>query len=137
MHRPIGPSAYEYVRLVVVRDGTAIAFSEFGQRAVSTGHVLLLGPNVLFGLEPEGQVTCKTIYIDTDLALDHFYWQYSSILHDRLDAQDVAEKVYAEPAQLLHIGRDNAGLLMPWLDQMVRLSAEGRYHERFHRMQAL
>lgn len=137
IHRPIGPAVYDYVRLVVVRDGTAIVFSEFGQKPVSTGHVVLLGPNVLFGIEPEGQVTCTTIFIDTDLALDQFFWQYSAILHDRLDAQDMAEKVYSEPAQLLHIGRDNAGMLMPWLDELVRLSTAGKYHSCFHRMQAL
>lgn len=137
MHRPFGPAAYDCVRLVVIRDGTAIVFSEFGQKPVSTGHVVLLGANVLFGLEPEGHVTCTTIYIDTDLALDQFFWQYATVLHDRLDAQDMAEKVYAEPAQLLHIGRDKAGLLMPWLDELVRLSAAGKYHACFHRMQAL
>lgn len=137
MHRPIGPAAYDYVRLVIVRDGTAIAFTEFGQKPISTGHVVMLGPNVLFGLEPEGQVTCTTIYIDTDLALDHFFWQYAAILHDRLDAHDRAEEVYTEPAQLLHIGREKAGMLRPWLDEMVSLSEDGMYHQRFHRLEAL
>lgn len=73
----------------------------------------------------------------TRRGIEREFWQYSAVLHDRLDAAGFAEKVYTEPAQLLHIGRDNAGMLMPWLDEMVRLSTEGKHHERFHRMQAL
>ena len=137
IHRPIGPAAYNCVQLVVVRDGTAIVFSEFGEQPVSFGDAILLGPNVLFGNEPEGLLTFTAIYIDTDLALDQFFWQYSTILHDRLDAQGFAEKVYSEPAQLLHLGRDRAGLISPWLDEMVALSAEGKFHERFPRLQSL
>ena len=137
MHRPVGPAAYDCVRIVVVRDGTAIVFSEFGEQPVSFGDAILLGPNVLCGIEPEGQVTITTIYVDVELALDHFFWQYSAVLHDRLDAQDFAEKVYSEPAQLLHLGRDRAGLMMPWLDELVTLSAAGRFHERFPRLQSL
>ena len=122
---------------MVVRDGTAIMFSEFGQHPVSFGDAILLGPNVLCGIEPEGQLTVTTIYIDTDLALDQFFWQYSALLHDRLEAHGFAEKVYSEPAQVLHLGRDRAGLVLPWLDEMVALSAEGQFHERFPRLQSL
>lgn len=108
VHRPIGPASYDCVQLVVVRDGTAIVFSEFGEQPVSFGDAILLGPNVLCGTEPEGQLTVTTIYIDTDLTLDQFFWQYSTILHDRLDAQGFAKKVYSEPAQVLQV------LLQSW-----------------------
>ena len=133
----MGLAAYNVVRLVVIRDGTAIVFSEFGQQPVSFGDAVLLGPSVLFGVEPEGRVTYTTVYIDTDMALDQFFWQHSAILHDRLDAHDFAGKVYTEPAQVLHLGRDRAGRLLPWLDELVALTVEGKYLERFHRMQAL
>lgn len=72
VHRPIGPASYDCVQLVVVRDGTAIVFSEFGEQPVSFDDAILLGPNVLCGTEPEGQLTVTTIYIDTDLALDQY-----------------------------------------------------------------
>ncbi len=121
----------------MVRDGTSIVFSEFGEQPVSFGYAILLGPHVLCGIEPEGLLTFTTIYVDTDLALDQFFWQYSTILHDRLDAQSFAEKVYSEPAQVLHLGRDRAGLVLPWLDEMVALSAGGQFHERFPRLQSL
>lgn len=137
IHRAIDPFSYNLVRIVIVRRGTAVIFSEFGQQPVSVGDAILLGPSVLCGVEPEGHLTLTTIYMDTSMALDQFFWQHSAILHDRLDAQGLAEKVYTEPAQILRIGRDRAGVLMPWLDEMVALSIDGRYRERFHRMQAL
>ena len=40
--------AHKVVRLVVVRDGTAVVFSEFGQQPVSLGDAVLLGPSALF-----------------------------------------------------------------------------------------
>lgn len=54
VHRPVGPVAYDCVKVIVVRDGSAILFSEFGQKAVKVGDVILLGANVLCGSEPEG-----------------------------------------------------------------------------------
>ncbi len=137
VHRTTGPDAYDCVRIIVVRDGTAIVFSEFGQQPLSFGDAILLGPNVLCGIEPEGQVTVTTVYINTDLALDQFFWQHSQVLHDRLDARRLAEKVYSEPAQVLHLGRDRAGMVLPWLDEMVALSAEDKFRERFPRLLSL
>lgn len=112
-------------------------FSEFGCQPVGVGDAIMLGPNVLFSGEPEEPVTVTAIDIDTDFALDQFFWQHSTILHDRLDAMGFAEKVYSEPAQILHLGRDRAGLVIPWLDEMVALSIEGCFPSRFNRLQAL
>jgi AraC-like DNA-binding protein len=137
IHHPIGPSEYDCLRVIIIRDGSAIVFSEFGQQPVTVGDALLLGPSVLCGVEPEGHVTFTTVYVDTDLALDQFFWQHSAILHDRLDAQGFAERVYSEPAQVLHVGRDRVGMLMPWADEMVAISVEHRFQEKFHRLQAL
>ena len=137
IHQPIGPVAYDCVKLIVVRSGSAILFSEFGERPVKVGDVILLGANVLCSSEPEGHVTVTAIYADTDFLLDQLFWQYVGVLRDRLDAQGFADTIYTEPAQVLRIGEDRAGLLMPWLDELVALSVDGVYRERFHRMQAL
>ena len=75
---PVGPVAYDCVKFIIIRDGTAIVFSEFGQQSVSFGDTVLVGPSVLFGVEPEGRVTVTTGYIDSDMALDQFFWQYSA-----------------------------------------------------------
>lgn len=66
IHRPIGPVAYDCVRVIVVRDGSAFLFSEFGQQPIKSGDVVLLGANVLCGSEPEGHITVTTVYLDTD-----------------------------------------------------------------------
>ncbi len=137
VHRPMSPVAYDCVKLIVIRSGSAILFSEFGERPVKPGDVVLLGANVLCGSEPEGHVTVTTIYADTDFLLDQLFWQHADVLCDRLDAQGFADTIYTEPAQVLRLGEDRAGMLMPWLDEMVALSIGGAYRERFHRMQAL
>lgn len=137
IHHPTGPIAYDCVRVVVVRDGSAILFSEFGQSPVNVGDVILLGANTLCAGGPEGHVTVTTIYADTDYVIDQVFWQYAGLLADRLDALGFAEAMYTEPAQILRLGEDQAGMLMPWLDELVALSVDGRFVENFYRIQAL
>lgn len=43
IHRPIGPMAYDCIKVILIRDGSAVLFSEFGQRRVKVGDVVLLG----------------------------------------------------------------------------------------------
>ena len=136
VHRPIGPLAYDCVKVIVVRDGSAILFGEFGQRPVRPGDVIVLGPNVLCGSEPEGYVTVTTIYADTDYVIDQAFWQYAGILHDRLDAPVFVKESFTEPVQVIRLGEHHAGLLMPWLDELAMLSLDDE-GKRFHRMQAL
>lgn len=131
------PVAYDCVRLIVVRDGSAILFSEFGQQAVNVGDAILLCTNTLCGSEPEGHLTVTTVYLDTDYVIDQVFWQHSGILQDRLDAQNLVETMYVEPAQILHLGEERAGMLTPWLDELVRLSVDANHLSRFYRLQAL
>lgn len=136
-HAAIDPVAYDCIKVVVVRSGSAIMLSEFGEKPVNVGDVVLLGPNTLCGSEPEDWITVTILYLDTDYMVDQVFWQHASILADRLDAQGFAETKYAEPAQVLRLGEDRAGSLMPWLDELVALSVEGDFADRFYRMQSL
>lgn len=129
--------SYDCVKVIVVRDGSAILFSEFGQQPVNSGDVIVLGANVLCGSEPEGHITVTTVYLDTDFVLDQVRWQYVDYLQDRLEAQEFADTIYSEPAQILRLGEDRAGMLMPWLDELTALSVDGNYVRHFYRMQAL
>lgn len=113
------------MKVIVVRDGSAFLFGEFGQHPVKPGDAILLGTNVLCGSKPEGHITVTTIYADTDFLLDQLRWQYAAFLEDRLDAQGLADTMYAEPAQVMRLGEDRAEMLMPWLDEMVALSVDG------------
>lgn len=129
--------AFDCVKLMVVRTGSAVLFSEFGEQPVHVGDAILLGANTLCGSEPEGSITVTTLYLDTDYIVDQVFWQHASILADRLDAYGFMAARYAEPAQVLHLGQERAGHLMPWLDEMVALSLHADFSRRFYRMQAL
>ncbi|MDR5701799.1 AraC family transcriptional regulator [Agromyces aerolatus] len=119
------------------RAGSAILFSEFGEKPVNVGDVIALSANTLCGSEPEGSITVTTLYLDRDYIIDQVFWQHAALLADRLDAQDFADELYSEPAQILHLGEDRAGMLMPWLDELVALSLDGPSPEKFYRLQAL
>lgn len=123
-HGPTAPVAHDFVKLIFVRAGSAFLFSEFGQRSVNPGEAILFAANVLCGAEPEDHVTVTAIYADTDYVVDQVFWQYVGLLQDRLKAQGFAETIYTEPAQILPIGEDKAGMVMPWPVQL--LGAESR-----------
>lgn len=137
LHRPVDPVAHDCVQLIIIRSGSTILYSEFGEQPVHVGDAVLLGANVLCGSEPEGHLTVTTVYLDTDYLLDQVFWQHADVLCDRLDAQDFANTIYTEPAQILRLGEDRAGMLMPWVDELVALTIDGVARERFHRAQAL
>jgi len=80
VHTLLGAVAYDCVKLIVVRSGSAILFSEFGEKPVNVGDVVLLGPNTLCGSEPEDWITTTTLYLDTDYVVDQVFWQHASIL---------------------------------------------------------
>lgn len=137
VHESIRPIAYDCVKLIFVRSGSAILLSEFGEKPVRVGDVVALGANTLCGSEPEPSITVTTLYLDRDYIIDQVFWQHAALLADRLDAQDFADKLYSEPAQILRLGEDRTGLLMPWLDELVALSLDGPLPESFYRLQAL
>ena len=137
LHRPVGPVAYDCVKLIIVRDGSAFLSGELGQQPVNVGDAVLLCTNTLCGCDPEGHVTVTTICVDTDYVIDQVFWQYSGVLCDRLDARELIEAMYVEPAQILHLGEQRAGMLMAWLDEMVRLTVDRDYLAKFNRVQAL
>jgi len=137
VRRSVGPVAYDCVQIIVIRSGSTTLFSEFGRCVVTVGDVVLLGANTLCGGEPEESTTVTTLYLDRDYVVDQVFWQHAALLTDRLDAQDFTNELYSEPAQVLHLGEGRAGMLMPWLDELVALSINGPSPERFYRTQTL
>ncbi len=136
-HAPIAPIAFDCVKFIVVRAGSARLFSEFGSRHVNVGDVIVLAANTLCGAEPEGWITTTTLYLDRDYVIDLVFWQYATHFNDRLDASSFLDEYYAEPAQIVRIGERRTGLLMPWLDELAALSLDGVRAERFYRAQSL
>lgn len=93
IHEPIAPIAYDRVKLIFVRHGSAILLSEFGEKPVTTGDVVLLAANTLCGSEPEGSITVTTLYLDRDYVIDQVFWQHAALLTDRWQAVDFAEEL--------------------------------------------
>lgn len=136
-HEPIDPVAFDCVKVIVIRTGSSLLFSEFGTRHVRVGDVVLLAAQTLCGAEPEGYVTTTTIYLDCDYVIDQVFWQYAAQFCDRHNARDFFETHYSTPAQIVRIGEERAGMLMPWLDELASLSLDGPQPDRFLRAQAL
>lgn len=136
-HAPLEPVAFDCVKVIVVRAGSALLFSECGARHVNVGDVVVLAANTLCGAEPEGWVTTTTLYLDRDYVIDQVFWQYAEQFTGRLDAKQFLDTRYTEPAQVIRLGEERAGLLMPWLDELVALTLDGLNSDRFYRAQAL
>ena len=137
VRRPLGPIAFDCVRVAVVRDGSAFLYSDFGHKIVAVGDVIVLGANTLCRCEPEGPLTVTIIDLDSDYLIDQAFWQRAGVLHDRLDAEGFVRMIYSEPTQVLRLGSARTSLLLPWLDELACLSIEDRFVDRFNRMQAL
>lgn len=130
-HLAIAPIAFDCVKLIVVRAGGALLSGEFGNRNVEVGDVIVLAANTLCGAEPEDWITATTLYIDRDYVIDQVFWQHAAQFRDRRDAVDFLDTHYSQPAQVIRIGEDRAGILMPWLDELAALSTDGAPHTGF------
>lgn len=135
--RPLKPVSYDCVRLVFIREGSAILRSQFGQKLVTVGDVTLLCANTLFGAEPEGSFTVTTVCLDTDYVIDQVFWRHPNLLTDRLHARELAKRLYTEPARFFHLGERQLDRITPWLDKLTNLTSECSYQESFNRIQAL
>lgn len=66
IHRPVGPVAYDCVKLIIVRDGSAILFSEGGEHPINIGDVVLLYcSGTLINREKGGWLRDCLLHLDT------------------------------------------------------------------------
>lgn len=136
--RPTGPVAYDCVKLIVVRAGSAMLYGPLvGETIIHVGHAVLIPPGIPVASSPEELNTVTSVYLDTDYVMDHLYWQYVGLLQERIDARVLAESIYDRSIQILALGEERAAMMAPWLDELVALSADGAPRQRFHRMQSL
>lgn len=69
----VAPIAFDCVKFIIIRGGSARLFSEFGSHHVNIGDVIVLAANTLCGAEPEGWVTTTTLYLDRDYVIDQVF----------------------------------------------------------------
>lgn len=123
--RPEAPSAYDCVRVAVIRDGSAFISGECVQ-PVTVGDAVLIAPRARFGYEPEGRVSMTTLILDTDYLIEHLFWQHLDVIPDRDAARDLAAQLYPDPVQVLHLGEREVEQLGPILDELVARTATGQ-----------
>lgn len=133
----IDPIAFDCVKLIVIRDGSAVLVSEIGTRHGNVGDVVLLAARTRCGAEPEGSVTATTIYIDCDFVIDQIFWQYSAQLGARCSARELFNSIWTTPAQILRVGEGMICELKPWLDELSELCVNGVEPSRYLRAQTL
>ena len=133
---PVGPQGYDAVQLSFIRHGSAQVFSDFGERLVRAGDIVILAPNTLYEAHPEGSVTSTSVYVVLDYLIDQTFWQYAAILSDRYHAREYVALQFPDSAQTLSIGMDYMGFISPFLDNLVELSLKKETTHRFYRMQA-
>ncbi|OFL64959.1 MULTISPECIES: AraC family transcriptional regulator [unclassified Brevibacterium] len=134
--RPTEARAFDYVRFIFIRAGTAVLFGDVGERPVRAGDVVVLAPNTLCGSHPEGSLTTTTIYAELDYLVDQTFWQHADALVDRHHAWEFISCRFPDSAHIVHIGSSRLDLMLPWLDQLVELSLDGATPEHFFRVQA-
>lgn len=129
--RPIAPLAYDCVKLMLIRDGSAILFSEFGEQFARAGDLVALHPSTLCGCTPEGPVTVTTLYLDTDYLLDQVFWQYAASLVDRLAGRAFGMQRYSLPAALVRLDRtvyEQLCLLFDALESTLSTRSASYFH---------
>lgn len=124
--RSVEACRYDYTRILIVRDGSAILLGACGQKPVSVGDVMLVAPNVPLGYAAEGTTTVSTVAVDTDYLIEHLFWQHLDLIPDRDAARDLAAKLYPDPVQVLRLGEREIERLGPILDELVAMTATGQ-----------
>lgn len=133
--RPVPPTAFDCVRLVLVRRGTAVVCSEFGQEPARPGDVIVVCPGVLCSGLPEGSVLVSTVFVDTDYLADLMFWKHAAWLSDRQAARTLGERRYRFSAVHLRFRGGAADRLDRDVEQMDELAGHGQ--AMFYELQAL
>lgn len=133
----VTPVAFDCVKFIIIREGCATFYGEFGKQRAKFGDVVVLDENTLCGAQPEQRLTTTTLNLDRAYVVDQVFWQYAAQFGSRCEASSFLNGRYAEPGQIAHIGASRAGLLLPWLDELTAISFEGIGPERFYRAQSL
>ena len=133
--RPVDPVAYDCVKVMLIRQGSVILFSEFGERPARAGDLIVLCATTLCGAVPEGTVTVSTAYVDADYLLDQLAWRHAEHLADRYATEAMIERSFHLRADLIHLNRRTAERLAKVLDQIEAGQVDGA--DAFYRTQAL
>lgn len=134
--KSLGPRVFDCVLFSFVRRGSAILDSSAMHSPVNVGDALVLAPNTLFTIHPEGSTTTTTLYVEVEYLIDQVLWRHANLLADRSEAWEFISTRFPESTRIFNIGVDRIGFIEPWIDRLVELSVDGALASRFFRMQA-
>lgn len=130
----IAPVAYDCVKFILIRSGSSILISEFGQRLVRADDLIVLCATTLCGAIPAPTVSVSTAYVDPDYLLDQVLWSHADQLADRLAAESFVEEAHFYRAQVFKLPTDVARRVAHILDEIE--ATEQSDTDPFYRMQA-
>ncbi|WP_373277439.1 helix-turn-helix transcriptional regulator [Brevibacterium paucivorans] len=117
-----GPDAYDWFRLIFLREGDGVALSEFGEKLIRAGDIVIVSPNVLFEYRAASRGTVISVFIDHDYVVDQVFWQNSGVLHDKTSARELLELPCIDPAQVLRLSETDRSAVSQFLDELVSIS---------------
>jgi AraC-like DNA-binding protein len=118
------PVAFDWVEVVVVREGTgSCVHAEAETSIVGPGSVVFLMSNVPCAVEPDGQVTVTRVFFALDWLVEQVRWQHRPFVPDAWSAMDLAERLYPEQSQVIHVGSPvERALMAKTLDTLTGLT---------------
>jgi AraC-like DNA-binding protein len=129
------PAAYDWLELVIVRDGTGRCFHrDKPPEPVKPWSVVFLMPNVPCAIDPDRQITLTRVFFAVDFMLEQVRWECLPVAPDDHAARVAARYVFPEPSQVVQIeGPAGERLLAHSLDTLTRITegqnVRGSYYE--------
>jgi AraC-like DNA-binding protein len=132
---PVLPAAYDWLELIVVREGTGVVTHRDASTRdlVRPGDVVFLMPNVPCGINPEGQVRLTRLFLAMEYLAEQVKWQYAPRLPDLVAATLVWGQTHPQQSQVVRVGKADYGALGGCLDLLSELTRLFRLRREHYR----
>jgi AraC-like DNA-binding protein len=126
MRGQLAPVAYDWIEIILVREGTCevIHRREGARDLARPGHVVVLMPNVPCGIRPEGQVRVTRLFYRPLFVVQQLQWADPSALPHLLAAWSRFER--AELSQVVDVAGTGWAELAELAGNLVALTETGR-----------
>jgi AraC-like DNA-binding protein len=118
------PLAYDWVEIVVVREGTGEATLCDGARRVPVvpASIAFLMPNTPFGLYPDGRMVVTKVFVSSHYLLSQVQYENPSLAFDLTSARLLSALMFPEPSQLIVVANDAMEDLCRCLDGLAEMT---------------
>ena len=122
--RRMPPAAYDWISLVVVREGTgqAILTGDAPPVVLRPGVVLMARPHTPVGMRPHGTLVASWVFCAPEFLWDHIRRRQPAPGGDILSAQALSDGPLAQPFQTADLPDDAVGPVHRFLDELAGLT---------------